>query len=343
MRKITVLGGGSWGTALATVAARNGNTVSLWCRREEQARSITESRENLRYLPGSPIPEEVKATSNLQEALSFSDLWILSVPTQSVRPLLKEITKVSSRETVSLCNVAKGIETQSLKRISQIVAEEIPLAKYTVLSGPSHAEEVIKGLPTAVVAASDLSDQYLIWQKALNTNFFRIYSSDDVCGVETGGALKNVVAVASGLAHSMKMGDNAIASMVTRGLAEIMRLAVAMGAHPITLAGLAGIGDLMVTAYSHHSRNFRLGVALGEGKTLDEAVASLGQVAEGAYTVKAAVALGQSLSVDLPITEAVYQVLYQNNSPEETIKNLLSRDPKPEYPPHVFEGQKVDH
>lgn len=342
MKNITVLGAGSWGTALATVAAGSGQNVSLWCRREEQARSIEANRENERYLPGSIIPKEVKATSSLKEALAFSDMWILSVPTQSVRSVLRQIKEVRQDEPISLCNVAKGIETDTLKRISQIVEEETPWVKYTVLSGPSHAEEVIKGLPTAVVVASDLSDQSVAWQDALNINSFRVYSSQDVCGVETGGALKNVIAVASGLAHSMKMGDNAIASMVTRGLAEIMRLAVAMGAHPITLAGLAGIGDLMVTAYSRHSRNFRLGVALGDGMTLDQAVASLGQVAEGAYTVKAAVALGAALSVDLPITEAVYQVLYKNTSPEETIKELLSRDPKPEYPPHVFEGQKIE-
>ncbi|NCC96228.1 MAG: NAD(P)-dependent glycerol-3-phosphate dehydrogenase [Synergistales bacterium] len=342
MNNITVLGAGSWGTALAAVAARSGQKVSLWCRREEQAKSIEEKGENERYLPGCILPKEVRATSSLSDALGFSDMWILSVPTQSVRSVLRQIKEINGGRPVSLCNVAKGIETDSLKRISQIVEEEAPWAKYTVLSGPSHAEEVIRGLPTAVVAASDLPDQSRAWQEALNFKSFRIYSSQDVCGVETGGALKNVIAIASGLAQSMKMGDNAVASMVTRGLAEIMRMAVAMGAHPITLAGLAGIGDLMVTAYSHHSRNFRLGVALGEGMTLDQAVASLGQVAEGAYTVKAAIALGKKLSVDLPITEAVYQVLYKNTSPQETIRELLSRDPKPEYPPHVFEGQKVE-
>ena len=340
MKKITVLGAGSWGTALATVAARGGSDVSLWCRRDDHARSIREKGENERYLPGSPIPSQVIATSSLEEALSFSDMWILSVPTQSVRPVLRNIKEILPEKEVSLCNVAKGIETQSLKRISQIVEEEVPLAKYTVLSGPSHAEEVVKGLPTAVVAASSSFDQATIWQDVLNVQSFRIYSSQDVCGVEMGGALKNVIAIASGLAHSMRMGDNAVASMVTRGLAEIMRLAIAMGAHPITLAGLAGIGDLMVTAYSRHSRNFRLGVALGEGMTLEEAIKSLGQVAEGAYTVKAAVALGTSLSVDLPITEAVYQVLYNNTSPADTIMDLLSRDPKPEYPAHVFESKR---
>lgn len=342
MNNITVLGAGSWGTALATVAARSGQKVSLWCRREEQAQAIEEKRENERYLPGCALPKEVKATSSLEDALSFSDMWILSVPTQSIRSVLRQIQEIHKNPSVSLCNVAKGIETDSLKRISQIVEEEAPLAKYTVLSGPSHAEEVVRGLPTAVVAASDLPDQSTAWQETLNLQSFRIYSSQDVCGVETGGALKNVIAVASGLAQSMNMGDNAIASMVTRGLAEIMRLAIAMGAHPITLAGLAGIGDLMVTAYSRHSRNFRLGVALGEGMTFDQAMASLGQVAEGAYTVKAAIALGEKLSVDLPITEAVYQVLYQKTSPQETIRELLSRDPKPEYPSHVFEGQKVE-
>ncbi len=336
MDKITVLGAGSWGTALAVVAASSGHRVLLWCRDEGQADVMRRTGTNTRYLPDTRLPEEIGVTSSLLEAVEFSEHWITAIPTQGVRDLLRKIGKTDRGDGISLCNVAKGIEVETLARISDIVKDELPGARYSVLSGPSHAEEVVKGLPTAVVVASESPDQPLLWQEALSRPYFRIYSSLDVCGVEIGGAVKNVVAIASGLAHSMGMGDNATAAMVTRGLAEITRLAIAMGAHPITLAGLAGIGDLMVTAYSHHSRNFRLGIALGEGKSLDMAVKSLGQVAEGIYTVKAAVSLGRTLGVELPITEAVNQILYCGTSPQKALTDLLSRDTKPEYPPQVF-------
>lgn len=338
VRNITVFGAGSWGTALAAMAANMGHSVALWCRSEEQAKIISESGRNDRYIPGVNLPTNISSTSDIVSAIGHSNLWITAVPTQALRSLLSNIN--SSRPGIagtSICNVAKGIEIGTLKRVSQIVQELAPESKYTVLSGPSHAEEVIRGLPTAVVVASDFHEEASLWQHILNGNSFRIYSSNDVCGVETGGALKNVIAIASGLAHSMEMGDNATAALVSRGLAEIMRLAVAMGAHPITLAGLAGIGDLMVTAYSRHSRNFRLGMALGNGLSLDEAVTSLGQVAEGAYTVKATVALGDKLNVELPISKSVYRVLYENMSPKDAIRELMDRDPKPEYPPHIFQ------
>lgn len=332
MDKISVLGAGSWGTALASVAARAGHSALLWCKDSKRAEAFKRTGVNSRYLPGVKVPEGIDVTSSLKEAIQFSKFWITAVPTQVIRGLLREIRQIGGYEGVSMCNGAKGIEMKTLDRISAIVQEEIPEISYSVLSGPSHAEEVVLGLPTAVVAASRDQDQSLMWQKALNLPNFRIYTSPDVCGVEIGGAVKNVVAIASGMAHSMAMGDNGTAAMVTRGLAEITRLAVAMGSNPITLSGLAGIGDLMVTAYSRHSRNFRLGEALGEGKSLDEAVESLGQVAEGAYTVKAAAELGRKMAVELPITEAVNRILYSGASPEESLKELLSRDIKPEHP-----------
>lgn len=335
---ITVMGSGSWGTALAKVAANKGHSVVLWCRDEKQAELISKSGKNDRYLPDVDLPPNITPTSDLVSAMKHSNMWIMAVPTQASRSLLSKLRSIENdMDGISICNVAKGIEINTLKRVSQIVQELTPKCKYTVLSGPSHAEEVVKGLPTAVVVASDHQEETSLWQDILTGETFRIYSSEDVCGVETGGALKNVIAIASGLAHRMEMGDNATAALVSRGLAEIMRLAVAMGAHPITLAGLAGIGDLMVTAYSRHSRNFRLGMALGEGLSLEEAIETLGQVAEGAYTVKAAVELGKKLKVELPISESVYQVLYEGLSPKEAIRELMSRDPKPEYPPHIFQ------
>lgn len=336
MDQISVLGAGSWGTGLALVAARGGHPVLLWCKDRAKADAIRRSGINARYLPNVRLPDGIEITHSLTEATEFSDHWITAVPTQGIRSLLQEIARTGRGDGVSMCNAAKGIEIGTLERISAVVKEELPGASYSVLSGPSHAEEVARGLPTAVVVASESPKQSFLWQNSLNLPNFRIYSSQDVCGVEVGGAVKNVVAIASGLAHSTAMGDNATAAMVTRGLAEITRLAVAMGAQAITLAGLAGVGDLMVTAYSRHSRNFRLGEALGEGKSLDEAIQSLGQVAEGVYTVKAAVALGRKLGVELPITEAVNQILYCGTSPQKILRNLLSRDTKPEYPPQVF-------
>lgn len=338
MNKLTILGAGSWGTALASVAALKGIDTCLWCRKQEQARLINETGKNPRYLSTSSLPSGIHSTSDLKRATTFASNWIIAIPTQGIRELLKK-TEKNNLSDISICNVSKGLEISTLKRISQIVKEIHPQYDYTVLSGPSHAEEVIKGLPTALVSASEDPDTATKWQQGLNGETFRIYTSDDVCGVETGGALKNVIAIASGLCHSMKMGDNATAALVSRGLAEIMRMSVAMGGHPITLAGLAGIGDLMVTAYSRHSRNFRLGEAIGRGKNLEEAIEELGQVAEGAYTVKAAVKLGKKLKVELPISEAIYSVLYGEMSSEQALKSLMSRDPKPEYPAHIFKKE----
>ena len=213
------------------------------------------------------------------------------------------------------------------------MTEEIfPGAAYTALSGPSHAEEVIRNLPLALVSASLNRESAALWQKLFNRETFRVYTNPDVTGVEVGGAVKNVVAIASGLLHSLEMGDNATAAMVTRGLSEITRLGVALGGRPQTFSGLAGIGDLMVTAYSRHSRNFRLGEMIGRGMTLDEAAAALGQVAEGAYTVKAVKELAEKFSVEMPISSAVHEVLYGRLDLKDALQNLLTRDPKPEYP-----------
>ena len=336
--KVSVFGAGSWGTALAQSLARSGRDVCLWCHSKEQAEKINSSRYNPSYLTEYELLPQIRAADSLKTAAESSDSWLFAIPTQHLRSLLTAL-KEYLRPEVRIANAAKGMEINSLKLISQIVQEVFPDISYTVISGPSHAEEAIRNLPLAIVAASadQVSSQF--WQTLLNRDTFRVYTNSDVSGVEVGGAVKNVIAIASGLLHSMKMGDNSTAAMVTRGLAEIVRLGTAMGAKPETFLGLAGIGDLMVTAYSRHSRNFRFGELLGNGMKIDEALKSLGQVVEGIYTVKAVKALSQKYSVDMPISCAVYDVLYQNLDLNDAIQNLLTRAPKPEIPAHWIHRQ----
>jgi len=337
MQAITVFGAGSWGTALADLAARKGHDVCLWCRHAEQARAITVTGHNPRYLADAPVSHSLNATADLEEAALHSSRWILAVPTQALRGVLASLAPLSPPE-MSICNAAKGIEILSRKLIHEIASEILPGSRYSVLSGPSHAEEVVKNQPTAVVVASSISREAVLWQNLLNGGTFRVYTGDDVIGVEVGGAVKNVMAVASGIARAMGLGDNAVAALVSRGLAETMRLGARLGARPLTLAGLAGVGDLMVTCYSHHSRNFRLGFALGEGISLEAAQERLGQVAEGATTVKAVVALARDMNVELPLAEAVYRVLYESVPPARVLEALFLRDPKPELPPGLDWG-----
>jgi len=338
IKTITVFGAGSWGTALASHLSHQGEDVTLWCRRAEQAKAINITGRNPDYLKDIDLPEKLTATSDLEEACS-TDKFIMAIPTQSVRGFLEQ-AKPFLQEGVHLCNAAKGIEISTGKRISEIVAEIVPSTKYSVISGPSHAEEVALSKPTAVVIASMSKVEASMWQKLLNKGFFRVYTTSDVIGVEIGGAVKNVIAIAAGMASEMGLGDNAMAALVSRGLAEVMRLGAKAGANPLTFAGLAGIGDLMVTCYSSLSRNYRLGRAIARGKTLESAKNSLGQVAEGAYTVKALVEHAKELGVELPIAEAVYQVLYEQKTPNSLLEELFSRSPKPEMPPEIHWGSR---
>jgi len=335
MAKLTVFGGGSWGTALADTAARVGHQVLLWSIEKDKMEALNEHHFNPGYLGDHPVHEGVRGTSSLKEAAQHSDMWLFVVPTQFVRQVFMDLKKLEI-EPKHICNAAKGFEISTMSRISEIAEEILPQPTYSVLSGPSHAEEVIKQMPTAVVAASRDDKAAKAWQQLLSAPYLRIYTSHDVAGVEVGGAVKNVIAIASGIAHTMGLGDNSTAALVSRGLAEIMRLGAKMGAHPLTLAGLAGVGDLMVTCYSIHSRNYRLGMAIGSGKTLQEAEKELGQVAEGVYTVKAMVKLANKYHVELPIAQAVNSILYQNVSPQEKLEELMTRDLKPEYPPNIY-------
>ncbi len=333
--KISVFGAGTWGTALSQTLARRGHEVKLWCFVPEDAKAINETGYNPSFLKDYELSSLVSATSSVEEAARWSPYWLLVTPTQFIRGLLKQLVPYF-HPAVEVCNAAKGVEIATLKLASQVVEEILPGAAMTALSGPSHAEEVIRNLPTAVTSASQNPQSAKLWQEILNQEAFRVYTNDDIIGVEVGAAVKNVVAIASGFLHSLEMGDNATAAMVCRGLAEIVRLGVAMGGRPITFSGLAGMGDLVVTAYSRHSRNFRLGELMGQGRSLEEAKAILGQVAEGAYTVQALQGLAGKMSVELPISATVYKVLYQGMAPAEAVKSLLSRDPKPEYPQEML-------
>jgi len=338
MGKITVYGAGSWGTAAADLLARGGHQATLWCRRPEQARAINATGRNPDYLKCTDLSPALSVTADLEEAAVSSQFHVTAVPTQSVREFLSGVASYWPRD-VRVCNLAKGIEIASGDRISQVVAGTLPGSRYSVLSGPSHAEEVADGKPAAVVAASSIPGEAELWQGIFSGKLFRVYTSDDVVGVEIGGAVKNVIAIAAGIAASREMGHNALAALVCRGLAEVMRLGAKLGAHPLTLAGLAGVGDLMVTCFSGLSRNYRLGLAVGGGMTLTQALNSLGQVAEGAYTVDALVRNAREIDIELPLTEAVHRILYDAVSPESMVGSLFGRELKPELPPEMYWGR----
>jgi glycerol-3-phosphate dehydrogenase (NAD(P)+) len=326
---VAILGAGSFGTAMSNHAARLGYGVRLWCRGPEQAESINSKRMNPRYLKGCKLHEEVRADASLERVVAFGEKIILAVPTQSLRDVLQRLRplKLDDKGFLSL---AKGMEITSGKLPHQIAEELLPGVSYSALSGPSHAEEVIRDLPTAVVVASRSHQTAREWQKTLNSPHFRIYTGDDVMGIELGGAVKNIIAIAVGISQSMNFGDNAKAALATRGLAEMARLGAILGIKPLTLTGLAGTGDLMVTCYSHHSRNLRFGLAIGRGLSVEEAASEVGQVVEGAYTVKALVAYARKTHIELPIAEGVHAVLYEGASIDQALKKLLFREPKPE-------------
>jgi len=341
MKNITVYGAGSWGTAVADLLARRGHQTLLWCRRPEQARAINSTGSNPDYLRDARLCPTLTVTSDLEEGAEASEMHVSAIPTQSVREFLPRAGKIWPRD-LRVCNLAKGIEIVSGKRISQVFSEILPGSRYSVLSGPSHAEEVAAGKPTAVVVASSIPGEAELWQEVFSGRLFRVYTSDDVAGVEIGGAVKNVIAIAAGIAASREMGYNTLAALASRGLAEVMRLGARWGAHPLTLAGLAGVGDLMVTCFSSLSRNYKLGKAVGEGMTLQQAMESLGQVAEGAYTVDALVKHSREIGIELPLAEAVHRILYDGVTPECMVESLFGRELKAELPPEMYWGRETD-
>ena len=327
MEQITVVGAGSWGTALAIVLADNGHRVKLWGHRPELINEINSTRRNEKYLPGIDLPENIVGYSNFEESLKEVQTVILAVPTKAIRQVLKDMIKVK-KERVTFVHVSKGIEPDTLLRISEIIEEEVPpqlLKDIVVLSGPSHAEEVSQRHITTVTSSSkNMKAAEYIQDLFINQNF-RVYTNPDIIGVEIGGALKNIIALAAGITDGLGYGDNAKAALITRGLAEIARLGSKMGGNPLTFSGLTGIGDLIVTCTSVHSRNWRAGNLLGKGHNLDEVLENMGMVVEGVRTTKAAYQLAEKYDVKMPITEALYEVLFNGKSPKEAVDSLMAR------------------
>lgn len=325
--RVAVVGAGSWGTALAVLLAGKGYRVGLWGRAPELIERLKEERENRRYLPGVKLPPELFLTADLEEGLHGAELMVLAVPSHAFRDVVRLITPLLRPGTV-VVNAAKGLEEASLARLSQVFAEVAGperLARFVVLSGPSHAEEVGRQLPTAVVVAGlELAVAEYV-QELFMTPYFRVYTNPDVVGVELGGALKNIIAIGTGIAEGLGLGDNARAALITRGLAEITRLGVAMGANPLTFAGLTGVGDLIVTCTSIHSRNRRAGMAIGRGCTLEQALAEVQMVVEGVRTTRAARQLAARYAVSMPITEQIYRVLFEGLAPQVAVANLMTR------------------
>ena len=329
--RIAVIGSGSWGTTLACMLARSGRATTLLVRSEDEASSLRSAGENVRYLPGVRFPLQLAISGDRARALRNAQVILLAVPSQTMRANAAAIEPHVSTDAVVL-SCAKGLEQGTLARMTQVIAEELSVGPERVgtLSGPNIAHEISEGKPAVSVIATNGPEVSRTVQAVLTTPHFRVYTSDDVVGVELAGALKNIIALGAGIADGMQAGDNAKAAFMTRGLAEISRLGMALGAHPLTFAGIAGIGDLIATCASPHSRNRRLGQALAEGMTLQAAQAKLGQVAEGVTTVSTARDLARQHGVEMPITEQLHAILFEGKEPREAIVELMQRDVKHE-------------
>jgi glycerol-3-phosphate dehydrogenase (NAD(P)+) len=327
--KIAVIGAGSWGTALSVSLSGNGHTVKIWDVDKSHLDELSENRENTRYLPGVKLPDSIEISYTVGEAVEGSDIVLFSAPSQHFRSALDGAAPYLKPEMV-LVNVAKGIEQKTLKRLSEIALEKLPNAKYVVLSGPSHAEEVGRGMPTTLVSASEELEIAEYIQDVFMSDRLRIYTNSDVAGVELGGALKNIIALGAGISDGMGYGDNAKAALMTRGITEIARLGVKLGANLSTFSGLTGIGDLIVTCTSMHSRNRRCGIMIGEGMKPSEAVKKVGMVVEGIYTAEAAYELARQVGVEMPITEQIYHVINETTDAREAVTSLMTRQRKHE-------------
>lgn len=321
---ICVIGAGSWGTALSISLAKKGHNINLWMRNEEQLLKMQETRENIKYLPGVLLPDNIKLHHNIHKALENADVILLTVSSQAVRQTICQ-AKASIGSHQVIVNATKGLENATLLRISEVVSQELPQNPYAVLSGPSHAEEVCRDMPTTLVVASHKKSTAEYVQDIFISPKLRIYTNPDVTGVELGGALKNVIALGAGISDGLGFGDNAKAALMTRGIREIARLGQVMGADIATFAGLSGIGDLIVTCTSMHSRNRRCGIQIGQGKKLEEATQSIGMVVEGVVTTKVAYELSKKYNVEMPITAEIYKILYENKDVKEAVVNLMMR------------------
>ena len=322
---ISVLGAGSWGTALAISLSKKGHNVRLWMRDEEQFIQLSKTRENIKYLPGVILPDNINILHNIQEAVKNSHIILLTVSSQSIRQVLQNIKSLINDQQIFV-NASKGLENSTLMRISQVVKEEFPNNPFTVLSGPSHAEEVCRDMPTTLVAAAKKKSLAEYVQDIFISPKLRIYTNPDVIGVELGGALKNVIALGAGISDGLGFGDNAKAALMTRGIREIARLGQAMGADINTFGGLSGIGDLIVTCTSMHSRNRKCGIKIGQGYNVQEAIQSIGMVVEGVVTTKVAYELSKEYEVEMPITKEIHDIIYKGSDVREAVVNLMLRN-----------------
>ncbi|MDA1547148.1 MULTISPECIES: NAD(P)H-dependent glycerol-3-phosphate dehydrogenase [Bacillus cereus group] len=332
MRKVTVIGAGSWGTALSMVLADNGHEVRIFGNNKQQIREINEQHTNKAYLPGIQLSKGIKGYESLEEAMAGVNIVLLVVPTKAIRGVMRNLKSIV-KQPITIIHASKGIEPGSFKRISEMIEEEMPkelVESIVVLSGPSHAEEVSLRHPTTVTAASYHLQAAEDTQRLFMNNNFRVYTNRDVIGVELGGALKNIIALGAGISDGLDYGDNAKAALISRGLTEITRLGCEMGANPLTFAGLTGVGDLIVTCTSIHSRNWRAGNLLGKGHNLDEVLENMGMVVEGVRTAEAAYHLAKKVNVEMPITNAIYNVLFNGKSAKEEVDMLMGRNGKGE-------------
>ena len=331
MEKIAVIGAGSWGIALAQLLAHNKHDVTVWSIIEDEINMLKEKHEHVDKLPGVKLDESIKYTTDLKEAIEGKKVLVLAVPSPFTRSTASKMKEFVTQDQI-IVNVAKGIEEATLMTLSQVIEDEIKNATVCVLSGPSHAEEVGRGLPTTVVVGAKKKEDAQFLQNIFMSEVFRVYISPDILGIELGAALKNVVALAAGIADGLGFGDNTKAALITRGITEIARLGMAMGGKFETFCGLTGIGDLIVTCASMHSRNRRAGILIGQGKTYEEAMDEVKMVVEGVYSAKAALKLAQKYDVKLPIIEEVNKVLFDGVKAKDAIGNLMLRDKKLEHP-----------
>jgi glycerol-3-phosphate dehydrogenase (NAD(P)+) len=330
MNKIGILGAGTWGTAIGILLADNGHEVTMWTKIEAEAKALESSRNNIKNLPGAKLPEQVRITLDLKDACSDKDIIVMAVASPYIRATSKEASPFI-KEGQIIINVSKGIENGTLLTLADVIKDEIPQANIAVMSGPSHAEEVSRRVPTTIVVGSPSKETAHFIQDVFMNEVFRVYTSPDMIGIELGAALKNVIALAAGIIDGLGFGDNTKAALMTRGLAEISRLGIKMGGCMETFSGLSGIGDLFVTCTSVHSRNRHAGILIGKGYTMDEVTKEVNQVVEGVNTAKAAFTLANKYDVEMPIVEQINMVLFEGKSAKEAAADLLVRDKRMEY------------
>ena len=326
---ITFLGGGSFGTALSVMLAKKGLNVNVWDREASVVEDINAKKVNIKYMPGVVIPSGITATTLIENAIDNSKYIVLAVPSHVIRDMCKNIKNIITPDQI-IISIAKGIEQDSKKRLSQVIKEELPDNPVVILSGPSHAEEVARDIPTTVVVTSEKMSFAREVQDLFMTNKFRVYTNDDIIGVEVGGAVKNIIALAAGISDGIGFGDNTKAALMTRGMTEIIRIGTKLGGKSETFSGLTGMGDLIVTCTSMHSRNRRAGILIGKGASPEEAINEVGMIVEGIKACKAFYQLKEELNIEMPITDSLYKILFEKKDPKHVVVELMTRNKKGE-------------